>query len=175
MTPTRWPVRSASRGPIHLAGWSTGGAAVAEYAQQRPVASVTLIDPVSPFGFGGAHPDGTPCFPDWAGSGGGTGNPEFMSRIAAGDRTSDDPLSPRNVMNSFYWRPDHREPPEREEVLLDEILLSETGDDGYPGDSTTSENWPGIAPGTRGILNALSGKYSDWSTIVDLDPKPPIL
>ena len=48
--------------PVHLAGWSTGGAAVAAYAQDRPVASVTLIDPVSPYGFGGVHPDGSPAF-----------------------------------------------------------------------------------------------------------------
>jgi pimeloyl-ACP methyl ester carboxylesterase len=161
--------------PVHLAGWSTGGVAVLEYARQRPVASVTLIDPVGPFGFGGSHTDGTPCYPDWAGSGGGTGNPDFMDRIAAGDRSADDPVSPRNVMNSSYWQPEHREPPEREEVLLDELLLSETGADGYPGDAATSPNWPGVAPGTRGILNALSGKYCNWSGIVDIDPKPPLL
>ena len=35
--------------------------------------------------------------------------------------------------------------------------------------------WPGVAAGTRGILNALSGKYCNWSNIVDLDPKPPVL
>lgn len=161
--------------PVHLAGWSTGGAAVTGYAQERPVASVTLIDPVSPFGHGGSHRDGTPCYPDWAGSGGGAGNPEFMARIAADDRSADDPVAPRNIMNSAYWRPDHREPLEREQVLLDEILLSQTGDDGYPGDHMASEHWPGFAPGTRGILNALSGKYCDWSGIVDIDPKPPIL
>ena len=60
-------------------------------------------------------------------------------------------------------------------MLLGEILKSVTGDDGYPGDTTTSENWPGVAPGTRGILNALSPKYCNWAGIVDLDPKPPIL
>jgi len=32
-----------------------------------------------------------------------------------------------------------------------------------------------MAPGTLGILNALSGKYCNWSGIVDIDPKPPIL
>ena len=32
-----------------------------------------------------------------------------------------------------------------------------------------------MAPGTRGILNALSPKYCNWSGIVDLDPKPPVL
>ena len=31
------------------------------------------------------------------------------------------------------------------------------------------------AAGTRGILNALSGKYCNWSTIVGVDPKPPVL
>ena len=56
------------REPVHLAGWSTGGAAVMAYAAERPVSSVTLIDPVSPYGFGGVKADGTPCFPDHAGS-----------------------------------------------------------------------------------------------------------
>ena len=55
----------------HLAGWSTGGAAIAAYALEREVASLTMIDPVSPYGYGGTHADGTPCFPDWAGTGGG--------------------------------------------------------------------------------------------------------
>jgi pimeloyl-ACP methyl ester carboxylesterase len=161
--------------PVHLVGWSTGGAAIANYAEQHAVASLTFIDPVSPYGFGGLRLDGTPCFPDFAGSGGGTGNPEFIKRIAAHDTSADSPFSPRNVMNSSYWAASHREPKEREDMLLEEILKSLTGDDGNPGDSTSSPNWPGIAPGTRGILNALSGKYCNWSGIVDLDPKPPIL
>ena len=161
--------------PVHLAGWSTGGAAIAVYAMDRPAASLTFIDPVSPYGFGGIRADGTPCFPDYAGSGGGVGSQEFTERIAAGDRSVDSPFSPRIVMNSSYWSPRHREPVEREDVLVDEILLSVTGQDGYPGDFTPSPNWPGVAPGTRGILNALSGKYCDWSGIVDIDPKPPVL
>jgi pimeloyl-ACP methyl ester carboxylesterase len=164
-------------GPVHLVGWSTGGAAIAAYAIDRPslVSSLTFIDPVSPYGFGGTKDDGTPCYPDYAGSGGGTGNPEFAQRIADGDRSSDSPLSPRNVMNSSYWSASHREPPEREEILLTEVLKSATGDDGYPGDFTSSENWPGVAPGVRGTINALSGKYTNWSGIVDIDPKPPLL
>jgi pimeloyl-ACP methyl ester carboxylesterase len=32
-----------------------------------------------------------------------------------------------------------------------------------------------VAPGTRGILNALSGKYCDWSGIVGLAERPPVL
>ncbi|HEX9364616.1 MAG TPA: alpha/beta fold hydrolase [Candidatus Dormibacteraeota bacterium] len=161
--------------PPHLVGWSTGGAAIANYAEDRPVASLTFIDPVSPFGFGGVKPDGTPCFDDYAGSGGGTGNPEFIKRLAEHDTSTESPFSPRNVMNSSYWSASHREPPEREDMLLEEVLKSVTGDDGNPGDSTTSPNWPGVAPGTRGILNALSPKYCNWAAIVDIEPKPPIL
>jgi pimeloyl-ACP methyl ester carboxylesterase len=161
--------------PIHLVGWSTGGAAIGLYAIDRPVASLTFIDPVSPYGFGGIMADGTPCFPDYAGSGGGTGSQDFTQRIAAGDRSAESPFSPRNVMRTSYWSPTHQEPADREDVLVDEILKSATGVDGYPGDFTPSDNWPGVAPGTRGILNALSGKYCNWAGIVGIDPKPPIL
>jgi pimeloyl-ACP methyl ester carboxylesterase len=161
--------------PPHLAGWSTGGAAIAAFALERPVASLTFIDPVGPYGYGAVKPDGTPHYSDFAGSGGGTGNPEFAERLRAGDRSSDGDLAPRNVMNSSYWRVGHREPPEREEMLLGEILKSVIGDDGYPGDAAGSEHWPGVAPGTRGILNALSPKYCNWTGILDLEVKPPIL
>ena len=145
------------------------------YALDRPVASLTFIDPVSPYGFGGTRRDGTPVFPDYAGSGGGTGSLEFAQKIKEGDRSSDGQLAPRNVINSSYWSAGHREPPEREEMLLGEVLKSVIGDDGYPGDFVTSPNWPGVAPGTRGIINALSPKYCDWSGITGLDPKPPVL
>lgn len=161
--------------PVHLAGWSTGGAAIARYAMDRPVASLTFIDPVSPYGFGGVHRDGTPCYPDWAGSGGGTGNPEFVRLLAEGDRGTDSPFSPRNVMASSYWSPNFTMPDDQLSLLVDEVLLSVTGDEGYPGDYTPSANWPGVAPGTRGILNALSGKYCAWDGIVGLQTKPPVL
>jgi pimeloyl-ACP methyl ester carboxylesterase len=159
----------------HLVGWSTGGAAIAEYALERPVASLTFIDPVGPYGYGATRLDGTPHYPDFAGSGGGTGNAEFTARLAAGDTSSEGDTAPRNVLNSSFWNPRHREPPEREDMLLGEVLKSVTGDDGYPGDAAASEHWPGVAPGTRGLLNALSPKYCNWAGIVDLDPKPPIL
>jgi pimeloyl-ACP methyl ester carboxylesterase len=159
--------------PAHLAGWSTGGAAVAHYAIDHGAASLTLIDPVSPYGFGGTRADGTPCWPDYAGSGGGVASPDFVQRLAAGDRSAESSTSPRNVMTSSYWSPTHREP--REDALLEEVLKSAVGDDFYPGDMTPSEHWPGVAPGTRGILNALSPKYCDWSALPEIDPKPPLL
>jgi pimeloyl-ACP methyl ester carboxylesterase len=140
------------------------------------VRSITLIDPVSPYGFGATKDlHGTPCFPDFAGSGGGGVAPEFVERLQAKDRTEESPLSPLNVMNSSYWSSGHREPREREAMLLEEIFKTVIGEDGYPGDFTASENWPGLAPGTRGILNALSGKYCNWTGLVDAAEKPPIL
>ncbi len=131
--------------PPHLVGWSTGGAAIAAFALDRPVASLTFIDPVGPYGYGATRRDGTPHFSDFAGSGGGTGNPEFTARLAAGDTSSEGDTAPRNVLNNSYWRPDFRAA--NEDMLLQEILKSVTGDDGYPGDTGTSEHWPGIAPG----------------------------
>ncbi len=161
--------------PPHLVGWSTGGAAIARYAMDRPAASLTFVDPVSPYGYGGTHPDGTPCFPDFAGSGGGGVNPEVVSRLAEGDATSESPFSPRSVLNAFYVAPTFREPADREDMLVAEILKTVIGDANYPGDSVASENWPGFAPGTSGILNALSPKYCTWTGIVDIAPKPPVL
>src|SRR3954464_3353897 len=114
----------------HLGGGSTGGAAITAYAFERPVASLTFIDPVGPYGYGATRLDGTPHHADFAGSGGGTANPEFTARLAAGDRSADGDTAPRDVMNSSYWNPSHRESPEREEQLLTEILKSVTGDDG---------------------------------------------
>jgi pimeloyl-ACP methyl ester carboxylesterase len=78
-------------------------------------------------------------------------------------------------MNATYWAAGFRLPPEREDLLVEEILMSSIGDDGYPGDAAASENWPGAGPGTRGILNALSPKYCDWSWLPDLEPQPPVL
>ena len=163
---------------VNLVGWSTGGAAVTNYAVDHPgeVASITLIDPVSPFGFGGTTDrSGTPTSDDFAGSGGGTAAPEFVERLAAGDRSADSDLSPLSVMRGFYWTPGHTVDPDHESMLLDEVLKSKIGDGGYPGDFTASESWPMIAPGITGILNALSGKYCRWDDIVGLAEKPPIL
>ncbi|OJY39508.1 alpha/beta hydrolase [Pseudonocardia sp. 73-21] len=161
--------------PPHLVGWSTAGAAIASFATRYPVASLTFLDPVSPFGFGAVHRDGSPVHDDHAGSGGGGANPALIAALTSGDDAPDNPFTARNVMRALYWSPDHQLPADREDVLVAEIHKTLIGDDGYPGDAASSTNWPGIAPGTRGILNALSPKYCRWDDIVDLDPKPPVL
>ena len=120
--------------------------------------------------------NGTPCYDDCAGSGGGTVNPEFTRLMGAGDRGDDNPqASPRVVMNSFYWKPPFR--PAREEELLSSLLSEKTGPDKYPGDFVASPNWPGIAPGVHGPVNAMSPKYTGDSVrrFVAASPKPPIL
>ncbi len=163
--------------PVHLVGWSTGGAAVAHYAVDHPgdVASITLLDPVSPYGFGGTTDTaGTPA-PDFAGSGGGVANPEFVRLLSERDAGGDTDFHPRNIMKGFYWNPEFQLDPEREDMLVGEVLKAHIGDHGYPGDLTQTEHWPTVAPGTTGILNALSGKYCRWDDIVGLDAKPPIL
>jgi pimeloyl-ACP methyl ester carboxylesterase len=63
--------------PVHLLGWSLGGGVALQYATDHPgaVRSIVLESPMSPFGFGGTRDvDGTPCWPDYSGSGGGTAN-----------------------------------------------------------------------------------------------------
>lgn len=164
--------------PVHLVGWSAGGTVAMRYAMDHPeaVASLALINPMSPHGFGGTKDaDGAPCWPDFAGSGGGTANPEFVGRLGAGDRTEQDPNSPRNVMNNFYFRPPFRPEESREEAYLSSVLSTRTGDGNYPGDKNASENWPGVAPGGRGMNNAISPRYCDLPGFAGIEPRPSVL
>lgn len=164
--------------PIHLVGWSLGGGVVMQYAIDHPqsVASLTLINPISPFGFGGTKDEeGTLCYPNGAGSGGGTANPLFVQLLQDGDRTSHNPNSPRNVMNAFYFKPPFRVTPEREEQFVTSMLQTKVGDNLYPGTYQTCEEWPLVVPGTKGINNAISPVYFNLSSISEIEPKPPIL
>jgi pimeloyl-ACP methyl ester carboxylesterase len=162
--------------PGHLVGWSLGASVVMQFAMDYPdlVASMTFISPVSPYGFGGTKGlSGEPCYTDFAGSGGGVVNPEFVKRITDGDRSADDPNAPRNVINTFYYVPPFRAA--REEAFLSAALLEKMGDDRYPGDATPSGNWPNVAPGRWGPINATCPKYFNTSGIVEIAQKPPIL
>ena len=162
--------------PGHLVGWSMGAAAAMQFALDHPalVASLTFVSPVSPYGFGGTKDvRGTACYPDYAGSGGGTVNPEFVKRIQAGDRSAEDPNSPRNVIQTYYYKAPFQS--RREEAFLEAALLEKAGDDRYPGDLTASANWPTVAPGVWGPINATSPKYFNASAIADLASKPSVL
>jgi pimeloyl-ACP methyl ester carboxylesterase len=162
----------------HFVGWSMGAGVLYRFITDFPgrALSLTLVCPVSPYGFGGTKDvDGTPCYADFAGSGGGVVNPMFIQLIQQADRSDGDPNSPRNVINSFYYKPPFRAA--REEDFLTAALAQQTGSDSYPGDFVTSPNWPNVAPGISGIVNCWSPKYlaNDVEELLAVTPKPPIL
>ncbi len=164
--------------PVHLVGWSMGAGVAMRFAIDYPerVASLVLMSPLSPFGFGGTKDvAGTLCWPDAAGSGGGTANPEYVERLARKDRSEESALSPRAVMNALYFKPPFRVEPEREEAYVTALLTTAVAEGNYAGDSTTSENWPGVGPGTRGVNNAMSPKYCNLSGFAAITPQPPVL
>jgi pimeloyl-ACP methyl ester carboxylesterase len=167
----------ADSGTVNAAGWSMGGGVLWQYILSYPddLASLTMIAPISPYGWGGAKGlDGTPSFDDYAASGGGVAAPDFVRRLAEGDRSADDPTSsPRVILRDFFGPRDNVLNVD-EEFLLDEVLRTRVGDDFYPGDATPSPNWPGVAPGTRGVLNTMSPKYYNATGVVDVARKPPI-
>ena len=166
----------------HLVGWSLGGGVVMQYAIDHPeeVASLTLSCPIPPYGMGGTKDiTGTPCWPDYAGSGGGLVNMEFVRFLNEGlgddPQNPDNPSSPRNVMNATYFKPPFRVSRERQEILVSEILRTKVGDYNYPGNREPSPNWPEVAPGRWGIVNAFSPKYCDLSTFAQIEPRPDVL
>jgi pimeloyl-ACP methyl ester carboxylesterase len=159
-------------------GRSMGGGVVLQYLVDRPgshrVASLTLVDPVSPFGFGGTKGvEGTLCDPSGAGSGGGAGNPEFVERLAGRDRTDDSVLSPRQVLLAHYVKPPHV--PDHLDILVESMLSTRIGEYYYPGDSRPVDAWPGFAPGDHGVLNTMAPTHFRIDDLSAVQRKPPLL
>ena len=162
----------------HLVAWSLAGAVayrfIIDHASQ--VLSATLMAPVSPFGYACTKDaEGTPCYSDFAGAGGGLVNADFVKLAQAGDRSADNPFSPRNVINRTYYKPPFRAA--REEEFLTAALMTRIGPQRYPGDAVPSPNWPFVAPGVWGPLNAATPKYMAGyaQAFIAAQPKPPIL
>lgn len=161
---------------VHLLGWSLGGGVALQVLATAPerLRTLTLLAPVSPYGFGGtAELDGKLLTPDGAGTGGATANPDFVARLAAGDTSTDAPTSPRSVFRAHYVKPPFV--PEHEDLYIASMLATRTGDDFYPGTATPSDAWPGAAAGDRGVLNTLAPTHLRLDGIADVEPKPPIL
>lgn len=155
---------------------SAGAGVVMQLAIDHPerVAGLVLEAPISPYGFGGTRDaDGTPCWPDFAGSGGGTANPDFTQRMKNKDRSTESQTAPRNVLNGCYVKAPFKIP--NEEALLDSVLSTHVSDVHYPGPSQPSANWPGVAPGDTGINNSFSPKFFNLSAFADLRVKPDVL
>ncbi|MFC4008250.1 alpha/beta fold hydrolase [Nonomuraea purpurea] len=160
---------------VHLVGWSLGGGVVLQALRDRPAAvrSLTLVNPISPYGFGGTEGhDGHLTHPDGAGSGAGAANQDFVARLKAGDMSDESPTSPRNVLRSSYVKnpavPD-------EDFYLRAMLTTRVGEAHYPGDPATSDAWPHVAPGKLGVLNAIAPTHFRLDDLHEITPKPPIL
>jgi pimeloyl-ACP methyl ester carboxylesterase len=143
----------------HIVGCSLGGFIVWQLMVDHPqrILSITLVDPGTPFGFSGTKDEiGTPCYPDYAGTGGGISNMELIKRATDKDRSFDSQFSPRASMHTLF-SPGFIPP--REEELLDSVLNVHLGEQDIPGDFVPSSNWPFVAPGVWGAQNAMSPKY----------------
>lgn len=162
---------------VHLVGNSMGGSVAWRLLMDTPqrLLTVTLINPGSPYGFGGTKDtSGTPCFDDFAGSGGGLTNPELLRLIEAGDDGLNNPFSPRAVLRMLVYKPPFVPP--REDELVAATLQTHVGPQDLPGDSVTSHNWPFVAPGRWGMANAASPRYAgDVQRLYAVEQKPPVL
>lgn len=163
-------------GKAHLIGHSIGGAVLwrflAEHAER--VLSVTLCAPSPPHGFSGCLLNGSPCYPDGAGSGASVVSSEFVEMIRKKEKSETNPLAPLSVLKNYVWSPGIL--PARSDILLAASLSQHLGERDYPGDSVASENWPGRAPGRFGPLNALSPVYQrEPLAFTRIPVKPPVL
>jgi pimeloyl-ACP methyl ester carboxylesterase len=161
----------------HVVGNSLGGSIIwrlmGEAAER--LASVTLVAPGSPHGFGGTRDvNGTPCWPDHAGSGAGVVNRFLVDGLTRGDRQSTELFSPRQVLRSIVLGEGIA--PDQEERLLDGMFCTHIGPLDTPGDTQPSPHWPYFAPGRFGAANALSPKYLlSPARIVSAPHKPRLL
>ena len=163
---------------FHLLGWSLGGNIAMQYAIDHPerVITLTLHATGSPYGFGGTKDErGTPNFDDFAGSGGGLIAPAVIERYHEKDFSADSPFSPRSALRNLIVKPTFVFDPERENALVEQMLMMLIGDQYYPGNAQPSPNWPLSGPGDWGPNNALSPKYCDQSSFAAITPQPPVL
>lgn len=169
-------VETLGLGPHHVIGHSMGGGVAMKYTMQNAanVLSLTLVAPISPYGYSGSKDTaGTPCYADGAPAGAAGANPDFVRLLGANYRGAEEPMGALNVMRQFYFKPPFV--PAREEALLSSMLAMRVGEDHYPGNSVPSDNWPGAAPGDKGLVNAMARLYFDASGFVEIEPKPAVL
>lgn len=159
----------------HVVGNSLGGNVVWRLLMMCPdrILSVTAPGPGSPYGFGGTRDvAGTPCYDDFAGSGGGLFNRRVVHAIVDQDAGLEHWYSPRRVLRDLVYK----HIPAREDALVAALLAVHVGPQDLRGDVLESPNWPGFAPGVWGATNALSPKYvGSLAALYAERPKPPVL
>jgi pimeloyl-ACP methyl ester carboxylesterase len=161
----------------HIVGNSLGGMVVwwmmADYPDR--LLTITLVDTGSPYGFSGTKDvDGTPCYDDFAGSGGGLSNPELIQRIKDNDMSMESQFSPRAAIRTLLVKPPFI--PVREDELVASLNSTHIGEQDVPGDAVQTPNWPFMAPGKWGATNATSPKYAvDIEKIITAEAKHKVL
>lgn len=156
-----------------IAGWSLGGMITMQYTMDHAeqITDLILINPGSPFGFGGTRGEtGELLDPPGLASGGGCVGPQLVQAYQNGDREF-----LRTSMNNMNFTPSFRLSPEWEELLLDDRLKVKVGDGMYPGDFRKSDRWPFVVAGDKGVCNTMSPTYGNLSGLADIPVKPPIL
>ena len=171
-------------GKVSLIGHSMGGGVVYDMIAKHPdiVESAVLVDPMSPYGWGGIKGlEGEPCYPDFSGSGGGlikVYNPFFLQildKLKSGGSLTQEEKQLLDATINLYFAPGYTPPVEIYNGIIEMIRKAQVGDDFYPGDYTNSPNWPYVAPGTKGVLNAMSPKFFNARPMLNVKYKPSIL
>lgn len=160
-----------------LLGWSLGGGVAMRYAIEysQKLNNLMLINPVSPFGFGGTYEADGKMF-DEKGTGclGGFVNNDFMNSLKSKDR-GDGQNTIRFVMNNHYFKPGFKVDAEFEEFLIDEMFDMQIGTQYYAGDFEPLGEFPYALPGKSGFNNTLAPQFCNLSAIADIPNKPNIL
>jgi len=165
-------------------GHSMGGGVVFDLLAKHPdrVEIAVLVDPMSPYGWGGTKGvHGEPCYPDYSGSGGGlirVYNPFFLQvleKLKQGAPLAEEEKQLLDATISLYFAPGYAPREEMYKMVLEALKRARLGDDFYPGDYVESPNWPYVAPGTRGVLNAMSPKYFSARPALAAAQKPPVI
>lgn len=156
-----------------LGGWSMGGCVAMQYAidHGEQLDGLLLINPGSPFGFGGSKDvEGTVLEPAGLASGGGCVNPQLVQALIRGDREF-----VRVAMNNANFTPGFRLEPAWEQRLIDGRMKTKVGEGMYPGSSRKSTRWPYVVSGDKGVCNTMSPAHGNLAGLADIPAKPPVL
>ena len=157
-----------------LGGWSMGGCAAMQYAIDHPeqLTALILINPGSPYGFGGTKgPDGQPLDPPGLASGAGAVNAQLVQALAAGQTD----FVRFTLTKTVFFKPGFQLEPAWEDRLVEATAKTKVGDGMYPGDARQVPQWPFVAAGDQGVCNTMSILHGDLSGLAEIDPKPPVL